>query len=132
MRVTYLINNLYPADGVGNSIVELSRYFLARHDDLLIGHYSEAIPTDDLGPHCVWLTPGDLEGGPRRVCGYAAHHFWTSDLVFVDYAVYHELADVIAWPHPGLKVFVYHALTPLPLWQSDIGRTDLEMSHQKL
>jgi glycosyltransferase involved in cell wall biosynthesis len=132
VRVTYLINNLYPADGVGNSIVELSRYFLARHADFLIGHAAEAIPPDDLSANCVPLTVADLEGEPQGVCGPAARHFWTSDLVLVDYAAYHELSEAIAWPHPGLKVLVYHGLTPLSLWQSDIGRANLERSHEKL
>jgi glycosyltransferase involved in cell wall biosynthesis len=132
VRVTYLINNLYPADGVGNSIVELSRYFLARHADFLIGHVAEAIPPDDLAGHCESLTCAELEGGREGFCGPAAHHFWTSDLVLVDYAVYHELAEAILWPHSGLKILVYHGLTPLPLWQCDIGRSDLEMSHEKL
>jgi len=132
VRVTYLINNLYPADGVGNSIVELSRYFLARHADLLIGHGAEAIPPDDLGAHCTSLTGADLEGGPEGICGAAAQHFWTSDLVLIDYAVYHELAEAIAWPHPGLKILVYHGLTPLHMWQSEIGRADLQTSHHKL
>jgi glycosyltransferase involved in cell wall biosynthesis len=132
VRVTYLINNLYPADGVGNSIVEIARHFLARRADFLIGHVAEAIPPDDLSGQCVSLTAAELEGGREGFCGSAAHHFWTSDLVLVDYAVYHELAEAILWPHPGLKVLVYHGLTPLPLWQCDIGRSDLEMSHEKL
>jgi glycosyltransferase involved in cell wall biosynthesis len=132
VRVTYLINNLYPADGVGNSIVELSRYFLARHADFLIGHVAEALPPDDLAGHCASVTAVELEGGFESVCGPAAHHFWTSDLVLVDYAVYHELADAILWPHSGLKALVYHGLTPLTLWQCDIGRFDLNESHQKL
>jgi glycosyltransferase involved in cell wall biosynthesis len=132
VRVTYLINNLYPADGVGNSIVELSRYFLARNADFLIGHVAEAIPPDDLAGRCVSVTAAELEGKPEDVCGPAAHHFWNSDLVLVDYAVYHELADAIAWPHPGFKILVYHGLTPLSLWQCDIGRLDLSESHQKL
>jgi glycosyltransferase involved in cell wall biosynthesis len=132
VRVTYLINNLYPADGVGNSIVELARYFLSRHDDLLICHGAEALPPDDLRAHSTALTLTELEGTPDNICGPAGQHFWTSDLVLVDYGVYHELAEATAWPHPGIKVLVYHGLTPLSLWQSDIGRSDLEMSHHKL
>jgi glycosyltransferase involved in cell wall biosynthesis len=123
MRISYLINNLYPGDGVGNTIIELSRYLLRRGHDLRILHEKTALPPDDLSDRCLRLRLEELHHISRR--SPAGNHFRGSEILLFDYSVYYELAQAIRMPHRATKLFVYHGVTPPAFWDSETGKADL-------
>ena len=126
MRVTYIINNQFPADGVGNSIVNLCRLLRSLGHDLKVLHEKEVNPPDDLRDTFAPATYEEFERHDGAIAaGPAVAHWLQSDLILVDYSTFYPLARVVALPVRGTTVFIYHGVTPPKLWSSPTGLDDV-------
>ncbi len=126
MRVSYFINNLFPGDGVGNSIVELCRLLIGEGALLRVYHERKVRPPEDLRDLFTQASFDELPVPPAGSDLEAdLEHYHKSDVVFFDYSVYYPLAQAITLPCRGKKVFIYHGVTPPHLWSSRRGQSDL-------
>lgn len=127
MRVTYIINNLFIGDGVGNSIVELSRYLISRGAELRILYENRVEPPDDLKDLLTAVTYEHLRDreGPADV-QEAIDHWLSSELVLYDYPIYYPLVQAVALAGQGTRIFIYHGVTPPHLWPHALGRRSVQ------
>lgn len=125
LRATIINGNVSANDAVGNHVVaELQALRAAGYQTIILTeHIDERLP-HEVRRHITGLRLSDLTQPSPRV-RRAVEHFRTSDVVFLTYSTYYELAHAIEQAR-GVTIFDYHGVTPPELWDPNApGYADL-------
>ncbi len=120
-------------DAVGNHIVAQLRALrqAGYHTLLLVEHVDERLPVD-VRRSAVALHLTDLHHTDPNF-QYAVDHFYSSDVVIVNYSTYYQLVEAIKLARHSAIIFDYHGVTPPEHWDRNApGYMDLVLGQQHL
>lgn len=132
-RACIINGNVVAHDAVGGHVIsQLQVLRQAGYHTLLLTEFvDERLPVE-VRRNAVALKLPDLHT-PGPNFQHAIDHFYSSDIVILNYSTYYELAEAIKLVQNAIVIFDYHGVTPPEIWGADVpGYLDLVRGQENI
>lgn len=132
-RACIINGNWVANDALGNTVTaQLRALRNAGYHTLVLTEFIHDLLPVELRRFGISLRLQDLQQPDQRT-RQAAEHFFSSDILIINYSTYYELAQALKLVRGGAVIFDYHGITPPELWQGDQqGLRDLVLGREHL